>query len=189
MSAKVATLCGLVVSGLLLLSVPSSADQNAPELSALFAALGHAENPARATEIEGRIWDYWLAGPNDDASARLANARARLSVGEFDLAAPALDALIKEHPDFAEPWNQRALLRYLKGDYRGSLADIEHTLTLEPKHFGALAGRGQCLLQMNQAADALVAFEAAIAIHPWLVDVNRNIEMLKIYLNETTKGI
>ena len=43
----------------------------------------------------------------------------------------------------------------------------------------ALVGRGQALLALNREADALVAFEAALAVDPSLADVRRRVEVLR----------
>ena len=80
-------------------------------------------------------------------------------------------------------------MHYLLGDIPRSLQDIQQVLTLEPRHFGALSGRGQCMLQMQQFDDALGAFEAALTIHPWLPAARQQIEMLQTILNQRNKPI
>lgn len=165
------------------------ADQNAADLPLLIGGLTKADNAIHAAELEARIWDRWLEGPTETASAALATARARMSAGELSAAGIALDALVDSHPDFAEAWNQRAIWHFFRGEYRASLADIERTLDLEPRHFGALAGRGQCLLAMSDARGALSAFEDALAVNPWLSDVERQAESLRVMLASPPAGI
>jgi tetratricopeptide (TPR) repeat protein len=149
------------------------ADQTAPELDGL-----------QAEAIEQRIWALWFDAPDDRAEVLLDEARDLASGGDLDGALARFERLTTGFPDYAEGWNQRAILHYLRGDLRASLDDIERTLRLEPRHFGALAGRGQCLLRLDRPADALEAFEASLAINPWSQDVRRQAEMLRNHLEQ-----
>ncbi len=167
----------------------AAADQTSPALVKLFEGLRSSTGPQQAETFEQKIWQLWLEGSPSDTGDQLQSARAAMSAGDLSQAAVLLDDLVKRSPHFAEVWNQRALLRYLRNDYTRSLADIEEALSLEPHHFGALAGRGQCYLRLKNFEEALTAFEAASAIHPWLPDVQRNIEMLRVYLNDINRGI
>jgi tetratricopeptide (TPR) repeat protein len=167
----------------------AAADQTSPALAELFEHLKSSTGPQQAETFEQQIWQLWLEGSPSDTGDQLQNARAAMSVGDLAQAAVLLDKLVKQSPHFAEVWNQRALLRFLQNDYARSLADIEEALNLEPRHFGALAGRGQCYLRLEKFEEALTWFEAASVIHPWLPDVQRNIEMLRVYLNDVNRGI
>lgn len=64
----------------------------------------------------------------------------------------------------------RATAYFLRGAYEKSLADIEKTLALEPRHFGALAGRGLIFHTLGKRDEALEAIKAALDIHPWLAE-------------------
>ena len=171
------------------LSGYSNADQTAPELPSLFAELTHSADPELAHLAEQKIWARWLEGPTKEVAQQLEDARDDMSQGDLDAAQRLLDQLVVTAPKYAEAWNQRALLNFLKQDYAHALEDIEHTLKLEPRHFGALSGRGQCYMQLNKPELALAAFEQALVIHPWLADVPRYIETLRTYLNGGGRAI
>lgn len=162
---------------------PASGDQRAPDLPALFTALADAPDPQTAYTIERTIWSRWLQGPDESADALLEAARDAASAGRLDEALNTLDGLTERYPDFAEAWNQRAIVHFVRRDLTRSLADIERTLALEPRHFGALAGRGQCHFHLEQYEDALTAFEAALQVHPWLPAARQQADLLRMIIN------
>ena len=79
-----------------------------------------------------------------------------------------LDTLVAKEPQWAEAWNQRATLRYVIGDFEGSLADIDRVLALEPKHFGALSGQAIILMHQGKMAAGQLALRKAVEIDPFL---------------------
>ena len=178
------TLCDhlrlLVVAACCLgIAAPASADQTDPRLDAMFAELGTTGSAERAQVVEARIWSIWLDPP---AGAGVADAMQRglrmMSLGQGHDALRAFDAVVTVAPDYAEGWNKRATVRYALGDLAGSAEDIQRTLVLEPRHFGALSGLGLVRLAQDRPADALAAFEAALKIHPHLPGL-ANIEALR----------
>ncbi len=82
-------------------------------------------------------------------------------------------------PSSPEGWNRRATSRYLAGDFAGSVADIQRTLELEPRHFGALSGLGLIYSQLEDPERAVAAFEAALEINPHLPGARANIQHLR----------
>ena len=71
-------------------------------------------------------------------------------------------------PDYAEGWNQRAFIRFLKEDLDGALEDLDRTLELEPRHFGALSGKAIVLMQQGRVELGHEVLREAVDIHPWL---------------------
>ncbi|MGR8919728.1 MAG: tetratricopeptide repeat protein [Gammaproteobacteria bacterium] len=179
----------LLALALLVGAVPAPADQTDPRLDELFDALGNATDRLAAHQVEQEIWTIWFESPDPAATAALDAAREAAEAGAVQEALERFDRLVDNHPRYAEGWNQRAIMRYLVGDLDGSMADIEATLELEPRHFGALSGRGQCLLRMERYADALDAFEDALSINPWIQSTARQIEMLKAIVNQRRQSI
>merc|ERR1712151_331071 len=79
-------------------------------------------------------------------------------------AATLADEFVEADSEWAEAWNRRATLRYLMGQYQGSLDDIADTLKREPRHFGALSGRGLVLNALGRPAEAALARAEAQAV-------------------------
>jgi tetratricopeptide (TPR) repeat protein len=147
-------------------------------LDFLFGALKAAPDEASAKHVEARIWALWLQTPSDTAALLMARAKTAIDAQKLDVALKLLDAVVKMRPDYAEAWNRRATVYYLKNDYRDALADIEQVLILEPRHFGALAGLGMIMQGMGDDKRALDAFRAALAVNPYLEKVPELVKTL-----------
>jgi len=135
---------------------------------ALFAALGRAKSQPEARSLESAIWMYWMHAPSNQAQSLLDRALERRSAYDYAGAIEILDELVEIAPQFAEGWNQRATLRFFQQNFEASLADIEQTLKFEPRHFGALAGKAQILMQQGRFEMGQKALRRAVDIHPWL---------------------
>ncbi|MGR9092161.1 MAG: tetratricopeptide repeat protein [Gammaproteobacteria bacterium] len=168
---------------------PAGADQSDLRLDGLFAQLHGARNPAIAKRAEGEIWAIWHETPDGKSLEIMRAARRSLDAGDFATAVKRLDELVAYAPDFAEAWNQRAIVSYLAEDYTGALHDIERTLALEPRHFGALSGRGQVYLQLEELEMALESFELALDRNPWMDNVRNQMEMIRAQLNARPQPI
>jgi Flp pilus assembly protein TadD len=60
--------------------------------------------------------------------------------------------------------------------YDDALSDIAKVLDLEPRHFGALAGKGMILERQKNFSAAREAYEDALAVNPTLEDVKAAIK-------------
>ena len=111
------------------------------------------------------LWELWFRG--DTAEQSLALQRAAREPNPA-AARAALDSLITHTPTFAEAHNQRAIWHFKRGEFAASAADCETVLRLNPFHFGAAAGLGQCLLKLKKPRAALAAFRRALELNPSL---------------------
>ena len=68
------------------------------------------------------------------------------------------------------------------GNLDQSLDDMATTLKLEPRHFGALSGRGLVCFNLDDLERALVSFEAALAVSPHMVGPRSNTEAIRQFL-------
>lgn len=143
---------------------PARASQTAP----LFDRLATADNEDQGVRIASDIWKQWSTAPDKKAQDLLDKGVQRIGWGAFLEAETILTYLIDHCPDYAEGYNQRAFARFLNNDFDGALTDIERTLELEPRHFGALAGRGLTLLRQGRQVLGMNAIREAVAVHPWI---------------------
>lgn len=136
------------------------------------------EDESVARSAAEALWTLWFRGDSPVHSDQLYRS-LRTRDGEKALA--SLDALIAQAPRFAEAYNQRAIRHFRLERYDRAAADCEAVLRLNPKHFGAQAGLGQCLLRLRRQRAALRAFRTALRINPHL---NSVAEMVKTLENQ-----
>ncbi len=174
----------LATAMLLLAYAPANADQNDPELDKLFAALQTSLSNASAASLERQIWAIWTRYPDDQAINRqMDRAIKMMNAGQLDEAEAIFSAIISREPAFAEAWNKRATVRFLRGDDAGSANDILQVIKLEPRHFGALSGLGMIKVRAGNLQGALQAYRAAQRINPFLPNIEVIIDKLGQRLN------
>jgi tetratricopeptide (TPR) repeat protein len=147
-------------------------------LDALFAALQVAPTSVEGKVIERRIWIEWLSSGDPEIDKLMRAALIAMEIRAFSSAIAVLDRVVTEKPDFAEGWNKRATVYFHVNEYDRSLADIERTLALEPRHFGALAGLGMIMQDTGNIRGAIAAFEQAVAVNPTMTNLKQAIEQL-----------
>ncbi len=158
------------------------AGQNDPRLDDLFRALKAAPSEAASAPIESRIWALWTRSGIDDIDRLMALGMEAMTIRDFPTADAVFTTIVENAPNFAEGWNKRATLYYLMGAVKKSVDDVEKTLALEPRHFGALSGLGLIRLAEENEKAALEAFERGLAIHPHMAGATTYIRKLKLKL-------
>jgi tetratricopeptide (TPR) repeat protein len=152
----------------------------AADLDRLFAQLRDPSTGSEVLRIEPQIWSAWMQAGTAEENRILAEATDAMNIGALQLSEQKLNSLLGKTQTYSEAWNKRATLYFLMGRYEESLSDIVKTLELEPRHFGALSGRGMVLLRLNRKAEALVAFKEALGIHPKLVGARLAVKQLEL---------
>ena len=156
---------GLVVLGLFFFSNVNAEDRK-NELDKLFSQLKNSKNLSSAQIVEKKIWEIWLIHPSDDRrgfrlTELLTQGSRLMNLGELNKAYKLFTTIIATEPDWSEAWNKRATVLYLMNQYESSLSDIKITLTLEPKHFGALSGQALNYIELKQYEKAIESYKAA----------------------------
>ena len=155
---------------------PSKADSATPATSigkhALAAAaplldqLKLAKDADAANALVAQIWDAWTESGDPGIDDKMSQAVALMQVQHYDEAVAVLDSVVAAAPGFAEGWNRRATVLFLMDDFDRSTADIQKTLTLEPRHFGAISGLALIATVKGDKALALSAWQKVLEINP-----------------------
>ena len=133
-------------------------DQTDSRLDGLFQVLKSSGDELTLLETESAIWEIWYQSGNAEVDEKMQNAAELERGGELAAAEIVYTDVIKALPRFSEGWNRRATVRYYMNDYEGSLQDIEQTLRLEPRHFGAIWGLGMIMGSQRDFQRAIDAF-------------------------------
>jgi tetratricopeptide (TPR) repeat protein len=147
------------------------------QLDGLFARLAQKDDP-NWEKVQNEIWLSWSQSGSPAMDLLLLRAGRAMESGDSELALRYLDDLVRLAPDFAEGWNKRATVYFLLEEYGNSLADIERTLALEPRHFGALSGLGTILERIGEKKGAMRAYRRGLEIHPNLPGAAAGVERL-----------
>jgi tetratricopeptide (TPR) repeat protein len=139
------------------------------------------DDPVVRQLAEDALWSIWFRA---DTPAHCQELQKLRKVRDPQKALAGLNALIHKAPNFAEAYNQRAILYFRLEEYPKSLADCERVLQLNPLHFGAQAGMGQCYLKLKKPKAALKALRGAFRINPNLQGVEETIRALEEALGE-----
>lgn len=177
MPCRLAFACALVLA--VAVGSRAQADQNDPRLVELFDDLRKVTGYLQARTIEQEIWSIWLTASDPAVNRLMAEGVDAMAAQDFKTALADFNEITKLAPDFAEGWNKRATVLYLMGDFQGSLADVDKTLALEPRHFGALSGLGLINTALEREEEAIAAFEKALEVNPHMPGVIANIEYVK----------
>lgn len=135
-------------------------------LDTLFSDLKREPNDQQAKRISERIWARWRDSGSATVNLLMQWADKAVTDSKNGLALDLLDQVIVLQPDYAEGWNRRATLHYMMGNHGKSMVDINRVLTLEPRHFGAIAGMAAILSASGNDELELRAWEQMLEIYP-----------------------
>ena len=137
------------------------------KLEKFFMDLKKSTNIDEAVSIEKNIWNLWSLHPkNKFLTNKLELGTELMENGQHKYAYKIFSNIIFEDPNWSEAWNKRATVLFLMKEYDLSLIDIEKTLDLEPRHFGALSGRAQIYIDLKEYRKALDNLMKTKEIYP-----------------------
>ena len=166
-----------------------NAEERNNKLDKLFSKLKNTKDLSSAQVIENEIWEIWSIHPSDDRrgfrlTELLIQGTRLMNMRELSKAYELFTKVITVESDWAEAWNKRATVLYLMKQYESSLADIEITLVLEPRHFGALSGQALNYIELNLYEKAIESYKAAQKIYPLLDSAKKMIPELQELIND-----
>ncbi|MBZ9678967.1 tetratricopeptide repeat protein [Mesorhizobium sp. ES1-1] len=147
---------------------PPLATTRQARLDQLFSDLRRERNERAAERIAGSILAEWSQSGSASIDLMMQWSQKAIEGQKFDVALDFLDQVVTLRPTYAEGWNRRATVHFMMKNYGKSMADVDHTLRLEPRHFGALAGLAQIMALTGHKQSALEAWQKVLAIYPMM---------------------
>lgn len=103
---------------------------------------------------------------------------------QYEQAIDLATQLVHESPWIAEAWCQRGMAYYHNGQFEASIRDCHQALEINPYHFTAAAGMGQCYLLQDNPVAALESFRRALRLNPGMEEVRAQVVRLQRSLKE-----
>ena len=176
---RIFTILPLLVALVAPVLAADNAVKRADQLDKLFGDLHAANAPRDPDKIVSDIWALWVQNDSPTAELLIRQGTAAMNAHEYEAAEKTFIQLVESYPDYAEGWNKRATLYFMEGRFDASLVDIQHVLDLEPRHFGALAGKAAILRAQGHGREALKVMRETLAINPHMTSIIDAIKQLE----------
>ena len=131
---------------------------------------------------EHSMWSVWFRSGNPQANHELCRGSKALNRRDYEHAIQHFDRAVELDPTFAEAYNQRAIVHYLREDFDACISDCRKAVERMPCHFGAWAGLGHCHAHEGRLADAVRCYEKALQINPHLEGVRQGVAEMRAQL-------
>lgn len=135
------------------------------------------------TIAENAIRNLWCRVGSIEQRKKLRENSRLLQTKQFEEAIQKSTKLIHESPWIAESWCQRGTAYFHTGEYELSTNDCHQALEINPYHFTAAAGMGQCYLLRNNPVSALESFRRALRLNPNMEEVRAQVIRLQKAIN------
>ena len=163
----------------------AAADQLDSRLTELFDKLYIAENKNEIINLTHDIWKIWDETNDPKIEADYHRGLEAMRIGDFVMSIDFFTRVIEKNPDFAEGWNKRATVYYILGQFDKSMIDINKTLLLEPRHFGAMDGMGLIFIQLQQYDKAIKIYDQMLEIFPHSADTLAKKNLVQKYISQS----
>lgn len=157
----------LILAGTVRAECPAAPDLG-KEMEGVLAEIREAPNEMNARSLMNDLWKLYTAAPDETAQELLDRGMEARESYDFLAALEAFDKLVEYCPDYAEGYNQRAFVNFLREDFAPALVDLDRALAIRPNHLGALSGKALTLMGLDRQDEAQLVLKDALELNPWL---------------------
>ncbi|MEW5298713.1 MAG: hypothetical protein WDW38_000541 [Sanguina aurantia] len=123
--------------------------------------------PALQEGAEEAMWAVFMHSPDPAVNELMREGMRHMSTrSTLPKALEVFERMVRLAPSFAEGYNKRATVLYSMEQYAASAEDCKVVLEMQPYHYAAASGMGMCYMQLAEYANAIAAFNTALAINP-----------------------
>lgn len=167
-----------IVAAVLPVFFAFAAQAQTAKLDELMSRLKDADESS-ALRFEREILLEWSKSGSPAMDLLLQRGKDALDAAQPQIAIEHLTALVDHDPDFAEGWHTRASAWLAIGKLGPAVDDLSHALTLNPRHFGALASLGMVFEELDKPEKAVEAYNAALELNPQMADVKDAVKRIE----------
>jgi len=131
------------------------------------------------TIAENSIRELWRRVGSREQRLALRSIVRMNQTKRYEDAVRMATELIHESPWIAEAWCQRGTAHYHLAQYEASIRNCHQALEINPYHFTAAAGMGQCYLMQDNPVAALESFRRALRLNPGMEEVRAQVIKLQ----------
>ncbi len=131
------------------------------------------------TIAENGIRDIWCRVGSREQRLSLRTLIRLNQSRRYEEAVGLAAELIHESPWIAEAWCQRGTAYFHLGQFDAAIRDCHQALEINPYHFTAAAGMGQCYLLQDNPVAALEAFRRTLRLNPGMEEVRAQVIQLQ----------
>jgi regulator of sirC expression with transglutaminase-like and TPR domain len=88
--------------------------------------------------------------------------------------------VIRLAPEDARGWRNRGMIRLIKNDTKGGLADYDKALQYDPADVFSWNNRGQAKMRLGDKAGAIADFRRALELRPDLATTRASLQKLGV---------
>ncbi len=148
-----------------LMLAPALAQPKA-QIDRWFADLAKAETAEDAKPVEDKIDAAFRQSGSASLDLLMTRAKQAVASGDSKTAATLTAAVNKLAPDFAEGWRLRAVLDAAAGNDGAAMIALQKVVTLNPRHFSAMADLAGMLEDYGDKKAALALYRKVLGLDP-----------------------
>ena len=131
-----------------------------------FADLAKAESAEDAKPLEDKIEAAFRQSGSPSLDLLIGRAKQAVGGGDSKTAAALVVSINKLAPDFVEGWRLRATLDAAAGNDASAMLALQKVMTLNPRHFPAMAELAGMLEDFGDKKAALDLYRKVLALDP-----------------------
>lgn len=141
------------------------------------------EDPQVSRLGEHALWSIWFRSGSETSRMTFHRGLEALEKNDLETALKHFHQTTVADPDFAEAFNQCAIVHYLLEQWEQSIEDCRETVKRVPTHFGAWAGMGHGHAQLGDLEKAAECYRKALSINPRMEAIAGTLARIEERLN------